>query len=154
MSVQIKENTKSMAEVLKKSIEIDPKTGEVKIDKDAYVKSLPEGLTAELYSQFADHDTTFAAGAVLAAGEMANELGKKLKADKLEFNFPMVGKDSFGFTWHKRRESVNPQNPEEKIVKHGAIGTPAFTIQATKNSGQLAAVRTHISEDAANIFAN
>jgi hypothetical protein len=154
MSVQIKETTTELAKSLKKGIEIDPKTGAATIAKDLYIKHLPDGLTEETYKQLSDYNTQFTAAATLAAGQSALDHGKKLKADKIEFSFPMVGKDSLDLVWHKRRETHNPQDPDQKIVKFGAIGTPSFSVHATKNSGQLGAVRTHLTEEAAKIFAD
>lgn len=153
-----------IAEIVEKDLHLTGEKGSQKIEakEDTFEKTLPEGHTIEMYQAFGKHLDNFAAGSTRAIGNFATkQIAKGNGNDNdgivtLDATIGMWDKNALEATYTKEitRTNVNPQNKDEKITttKHGEMRV-AMKMNATANRGAFKAVRSEVSDLAAEAFA-
>jgi hypothetical protein len=139
------------AEVLelanKLSNEITVKDGQMTIAENAYVGTLPEGLTVEKVEELQKHNSLFYPAVTHAFGEKAVEMMKKdKKLMELGLTVPMVGRDHFDLDIKRSKTYPNPQDENAPVTKYGQINAQLVTHAARANRGEMNSVRDMISE--------
>jgi hypothetical protein len=98
MKAETKNQIDALASTLGAQIEI--KEGAAIISADAYVKSLPEGLTMETVKALQEHNSVFFPAVTKAFSEKSIEAMKADdKIEQLDLSVPMVGEDKFDVTF-------------------------------------------------------
>ena len=150
-SPEIKAEIRELADKIK--ITIDPKTGLATVAEDVFETSLPEGLTPESVKAVHNHNITFAAAVGLALGESSVPVMKKnseLGQTKLEILDS--ARNKFSFTFDRVKEVSGGAGTSERVEKIGQLGVK-IDLRAARKTGQLGAVRTHLSELATKALA-
>lgn len=156
VDVVIKSEIQEMADVFTKALTVDNKAGTIVIEKDAYKKSLPEGLTVETVEQVRAHDAVVASAATLAVGTAANKIMKaNEEIGKIAFAMPMTGRDKLKIGYDRERQVPNftDGEPDGTRAKYG-VATVGFDFVGTKTRGQMAAVKDLLSNQAMASFGN
>lgn len=154
---ELKPATLSLAEQLRKHLEVDHKTGAMAFAANTYVDVLPEGITAETIKKINDHHSTLAAAGTLVVGEAGVGVMKKIKSlDRVEATLPMVGKDAVKFSFQRERQvNVPGQKGQPNTTKtvYGASNAQ-FEMYADHPVGELRKVRESLAMDAMAAFAS
>lgn len=120
--------------------------GKIEFDANAYLQTLPEGITVDQVKALHDHNATFFPAATLSVGKVAIEAMKKdKKIDSLSVEIPMYGKDHFDLTIERQRTFPNPQDKEKSTTTFGNVKA-SYTVQAARGSrGAMNSVRDELS---------
>ena len=157
---KISENAQRISTLVRAELESSEDKGlhKVKVKTDVFAASLPDDLTVELCEKVGDHLTDFAAGSVHAYGQFATEqavagkLNKKDEREFLDINIPMWGKNSLDISYTKEKTTVNTLKGDgSTTTKFGEVRA-SFDMQATRNRGQMKAVRSEINSFAEEAF--
>jgi hypothetical protein len=131
---------------LQKEIKID-REGVGLIDSEAYVNSLPEGITRETIEIIQKHNTTFIAAGLHAFGTKAIDMAKKHDGmTSASLSIATVGKDTIDYNWKRTREVPSPGTSETKTT-YGTT-TIGVTTHATSNTGELARIKKTLTAQA------
>lgn len=151
MKNETKNQIDALATTLGEQIEI--KEGAATIAADAYVKSLPEGLTLETVKALQEHNAVFFPAVTKAFGEKSIETMKTdTKIEQLDLSVPMVGDDKFDVTFKKSYEHMDMATKEMK-TSYGGISA-SLTIQAARhNRGAMSAIKNEMKAKALEAFA-
>jgi len=150
MKAETKKTIDTLAESLKGQIEV--KDGAASIAADAYVKSLPEGVTMEVVKTIQDHNANFFPAATKAFGEKAIEA---MKADdkitQLDLTVPMVGDDTFDVSFKKTYEHMDLKT-KEMTTSYGGVSA-SLTVQAARhNRGAMKNIKDDLKSAALAAF--
>ena len=150
--VELKPEVQEMSEKLRKAIKYD-KEGQGTVADGVYTEMLPEGLTEAQVRQVYDHNVNFVAALAHAAGTDSVDLMAKHKnIQETYVKVPMIGRDYAEAIVNRTRETVNPKERDQKIVKHGAV-TMNIRQFAGSNAGQLKTARQLVGELAVQMLA-
>jgi hypothetical protein len=155
----LKEDVTSLADKLKKLIKIDHKTGSADVEEGAYVKHLPEGLTADTIKHVQSYNSLFSAAGALAVGECSIAAGKKNKEiDRITVDIPTVGKDKFTFVFDREKQVPNRVADGQGGTKmdgsktvYGNISV-SLDIYGTRNRGELKKIKELLGAEATAAF--
>ena len=148
---KINENVVALAEKLKGHMTYADK--KVTVSPDAYIQTLPEGLTAEHVNALHEHHSILFPAVTLAHGGISEDAMKKEKdLASLSLEFPMVGKDHFDVHYNREQTFPNPAGGEP-ITKFGTVRTALVTQSAVASRGEMNKVRDFLSAEALKAFA-
>lgn len=150
MKAETQKQINTLATTLGADIEI--KEGAATIAADAYVKSLPEGLTIDTVKAIQEHNAVFFPAVTKAFGHKAIEAMKTdSKLASLDLSVPMVGDDKFDVTFEKQYDFLNTTTKEKQTAFGGLKAS--FTVQAARhNRGAMGAVKQELKEAALAAF--
>ena len=118
---QIQAEVTKIAEIMRPLISFDESGNPELIDKEVFVKNLPEGITAEQVTQLGDYTRNFNAGTTTALDVAIPKFVENNQLDRMKLTVPMVGAhNSIDFTMQRERVSHNPANGEE-ITNYGHV---------------------------------
>lgn len=151
MKAETKNQIDTLSADLKGQIEV--KEGAATIAADAYVKSLPDGITLDTVKKLQEHNAVFYPAVTKAFGDCAIEA---MKADKklesLDLSVPMVGDDKFDINFKRSYEHMDMATKEMK-TSYGGLSA-SLTIQAARhNRGAMSAVKNDLKAAALAAFA-
>ena len=145
------ENVAALAEKLKGHITYADK--KLSVSPDAYIQTLPEGLTAEQANAFHEHHSVLFPAVTLATGQVSQGVMEKDKdIANLGLEFPMVGKDHFSVIYNREQTFPNPAGGDP-ITKYGTVKTALVTQSAIASRGEMNKVRDFLSTEALKAFA-
>lgn len=124
----------------------DKSTAVVSLADNAYVGTLPEGITPELLKKIDEHNAIFYPAATKAFGQISNEQfaqNKDLKTTNA--GFALSDDRTFQLTMHREKQFHNPKG-DDPITKHGYITAGVETSEASTKRGLLKSVCDEISE--------
>ncbi len=150
MKAEIKAQIETLATALAGQIEI--KDGAAVIAADAYVKSLPEGLTLDTVKALQEHNANFYPAVTKAFGEKSIEAMKTdAKLNQLDLSVPMVGDDRFDVTFKRSYEHMDMATKEMKTSFGGV--SASLTVQAARhNRGAMGSIKNELKEAALAAF--
>lgn len=138
-----KDAIQTLATQLKGQFEV--KDGKITVAENAYVGTLPEGLTEDMVKAVQNHNQVFYPAVTQAFGETAIEAMKKdKKLEQLTVEVPLVGHDHFDLTLNRSRTFPNPAGGDP-IQKWGVVNAQLVTQAARANRGDMNSVRDHLS---------
>lgn len=137
----ISAKTIELSEQLKNDVVINDKG--IEVTKDAYEKTLPEGITMDTVQQLQQHDTNFVAAACKAVGEKAFEHMKDNKDVKQMSAQVNMGNNTLATTIQRERQYPNPEGGTS--TTYGSM-TPRITVGATGNRGDLKKVKSMVAD--------
>lgn len=147
MSKTVHAEVLDLSKVLSKDITIAD--GKATISKEAYVSTLPEGITKEQVETIQKHNGVFYPAVTHAFGEKAIVAMKKDKAlDQLTLETPLTGHDHFDITFSRTKTFPNPATPGESVVKYGVVNAQLVTQAARANRGDMNTIRDILAEKA------
>ena len=151
MKAETKNQIDALAADLKSQIEI--KEGAATIAADAYVKSLPDGLTLDTVKKLQEHNAVFYPAVTKAFGESAIEAMKAdEKIEVLDLAVPMVGDDAFNVNFKRSYEHMDMATKEMK-TSYGGLSA-SLTVQAARhNRGAMSAIKNDLKAAALAAFA-
>ena len=151
MKTETKNQIDALAANLRPQIEI--KEGVASISADAYVKSLPDGITLDTVKKIKEHDAVFFPAVTKAFGESAIEAMKAdEKLESIDLPVPMVGDDKFDITFKRSYEHMDMATKEMK-TSYGGL-TASLTVQAARhNRGAMTAIKIELKAAALAAFA-
>ena len=118
---QIQAEVTKIAEIMRPLISFDESGNPELIDKEVFVKNLPEGITAEQVTQLGDYTRNFIAGTTTALDVAIPKFVENKQLDRMKLTVPMVGPhNSIDFTMQRGRVSHNPASGEE-ITNYGHV---------------------------------
>lgn len=148
---KINENVAALAEKLKGHITYADK--KLTVSPDAYIQTLPEGLTAEHVNALHEHHSNLFPAVTLAGGSASQSAMEKEKdITALSLEFPMIGKDHFDVHYNREQTFPNPAGGEP-ITKFGTVRTALTTHSAISSRGEMNKVRDFLSAEALKAFA-
>ena len=131
----------------KLSTDISSTNGVSSIVKTAYIKNLPETLTAEHAEQLQKYNNAFFPAATHAFGEHAiKEMKNNGDLNQMTLEIPMVGKDHYDITINRSRTFRNPQDESTPVVKWGYVQDQLVTHALKNGKGEMSAVRDRLAE--------
>lgn len=150
MKAETKDQINSLATVLGEQMVI--KDGAATIAADAYVKSLPEGITIDTVKAVQEHNSVFFPAVTKAFGHKAIAAMKKdKKLESLDLSVPMVGDDKFDVTFKKSYDFTNTQTKETSTAYGGL--SASLTVQAARhNRGAMGSIKQELKEAALAAF--
>jgi hypothetical protein len=150
MKAETKKTIDTLAETLKPQIEI--KDGAATIAADAYVKSLPEGVTMEVVKSIQDHNANFFPAATKAFGEKAIDAMKENSSlSQLDLSVPMVGDDTLDVTFKQSYEHMDMKT-KEMTTSYGGVSA-SLTVQAARhNRGPMKNIKDDLKSAALAAF--
>lgn len=151
----VKIDTVDLSNKLSEAITLDKKSGVATIDPETYVKLLPAGLTKTNVEALRAYDSHILAAGAHALGKLSIPVMKKdANLDKTTLTIPMTGKDYIGISFDRSRQvpSRDENNqPNGTKTKFGAVSAE-IVLYGAKTRGQLAAVKSELTEMAAAAF--
>lgn len=147
---KINDNVRIIADAMKAAATVDNDSGDVVFEKDAWEKTLPEGVTADSIKSAHEARDNFIAATSLALGELGAAASKENADLKQVSTAVQFYKDDLTAKVLRSRTSPNPAKPGETITKLGASSSN-YTAKGGKNSGQLKVARAAVSELYADI---
>lgn len=151
MKAETKNQIDALAAGLKSQIEI--KEGAATIAADAYVKSLPDGLSLETVKKLKEHDAVFYPAVTKAFGEAAIELMKTDKSiESLDLSVPMVEGDKFDINFKRSYEHMDMATKEMK-TSYGGLSASLTVQGARHNRGAMSAIKNDLKAKAMAEFA-
>ena len=130
----------------KLSAEITVTGTEATIDKAAYTKNLPEGLTAETIEAVQKYNSTFYPAVTHAFGEHAiTTMKNSSEVNQLTLEVPLVGKDHYDITVNRSRTYRNPQDETTPVVKWGHVESQLVTHAIKAGRGEMSVIRDRLS---------
>ena len=128
------------------------KDGTASIAADAYVKSLPEGISLETVMALQEHNTNWFPGVTKAFGLKAIDAMKQDPALKtLALTVPLVGEDKLDLSFSKEYPYTDTKTKEQKMA-YGGLNA-SLTVQASlHNRGAMGAVKRELKEAALAAF--
>lgn len=151
----MKAETKNQIDALATDLapQIEVKEGVATIAADAYVKSLPEGITLDTVKKLKEHDAVFFPAVTKAFGEKSIETMKADdKIEQLDLSVPMVGDDKFDITFKRSYEHMDMATKEMK-TSYGGLSA-SLTVQAARhNRGAMSSVKNDLKIAAMAVFA-
>lgn len=132
--------------------DIEIKDGTATIAADAYVKSLPEGITLEQVQTLQEHNATWFPAVTKAFGTKAIEAMKSdPEMSSLTLTVPLVGEDKFDATFSREYTYTDTKTKQQKTA-YGGLNA-SLTVQAAQQSrGAMGAVRRELKEAALTAF--
>lgn len=148
---EIKTEVVALAETLKGNI-THAENGVLKVEADAFEKTLPEGLTMETVDAVYKHIGNVAPAFVLAAGEVSETVLKENKDLKNTSAQLKVGKHvDIDMTYDREIERRKSVSDPTMIKVQGATSVKINT--RVRKSAEMSRVRASLSERAAGLFA-
>jgi len=151
MKAETKNQIDALATDLRSQIQI--KEGAATIAADAYVKSLPDGLSLETVKKLKEHDAVFYPAVTKAFGEAAIDA---MKADKkiesLDLSVPLVEGDKFDINFKRSYEHMDMATKEMK-TSYGGLSASLTVQSARHNRGAMSAVKNDLKAKALAEFA-
>ena len=140
----------AMAATLRPQITITAGAGN--IAADAYVKTLPEGITIETVQKLQDHNAVFFPAVTKALGEESIEAMKKDSTiESVSLSVPMVGEDKFDVSFQKRYQYMDTKTKEMKDAFGGV--SASLTVQAARhNRGAMGSIKNDLKAQALAAF--
>ena len=118
---QIQAEVTKIAEIMRPLISFDESGNPELIDKEVFVKNLPEGITAQTVADLGEYTRNFIAGTTTALDVAIPKFVENKKLDRMKLTVPMVGAhNSIDFTMQRERVSHNPATGEE-ITNYGHV---------------------------------
>ena len=144
---EVKPEIVELSKQLSEGIEVDSKTGSVKVADGLYDSVKIEGVTKAQQRAIYDHDVTFIAAATNAAAtKVYDAMSKNKKLEEVKVSIPMFGRDSLELGIRQKVDVTNPKEPEKKITKYGQVRVDFNKFADHGNAGQLGAVRSALAE--------
>lgn len=151
-----------MSEIKKEVLDLSKKIGDglslgekgiIAPAEGLYETLLPEGLSMDTLERVQAHNTEVLAATMHAVGKIAiPAMQKDDTLNKVTLELPTVGKDTFSFAFDRSRQ-VRDGAPGDKDAgmktKYG-ISTIAVDIYGAGNRGDVGAVKSFLSQDAAD----
>ena len=151
MKAETKNQIDALATDLRSQIQI--KEGAATIAADAYVKSLPDGLSLETVKKLKEHDAVFYPAVTKAFGEAAIDA---MKADKkiesLDLSVPLVEGDKFDTNFKRSYEHMDMATKEMK-TSYGGLSASLTVQGARHNRGAMSAIKNDLKAKAMAEFA-
>jgi hypothetical protein len=152
-TTHLKPETLALSKILSAGINVDGKTGEVKLTDGLYTANLPSELTPEIVSAVSDFNSTFVAAAAHAFGTNAVAAATiKNSKDVFDTSIPLTGADKLNLGFVRSKTMPNPREPGTEITKYGVVSA-SLDIKAGRNGGQLKHARSEIMAAAAAALA-
>lgn len=150
MKQELQNQINVMAATLRPQISITQ--GEGGIAADAYVKTLPEGITIETVQKLQDHNAIFFPAVTKALGEESIEAMKKDSSiESVSLSVPMVGEDRFDISFQKQYQYMDTKTKEMKDAFGGV--SASLTVQAARhNRGAMGAIKNDLKAQALAAF--
>ena len=118
---QIQAEVTKIAEIMRPLISFDESGNPELIDKEVFVKNLPEGITAQTVTELGEYTRNFIAGTTTTLDVAIPKFVENKKLDRMKLTVPMVGAhNSIDFTMQRERVSHNPATGEE-ITNYGHV---------------------------------
>ena len=118
---QIQAEVNKIAEIMRPLISFDESGNPELIDKEVFVKNLPEGITEKTVTELGEYTRNFIAGTTTALDVAIPKFVENKELDRMKLTVPMVGAhNSIDFTMQRERVSHNPANGEE-ITNYGHV---------------------------------
>ena len=118
---QIQAEVTKIAEIMRPLISFDESGNPELIDKEVFVKNLPEGITEKTVTELGEYTRNFIAGTTTALDVAIPKFVENKQLDRMRLTVPMVGAhNSIDFTMQRERVSHNPANGEE-ITNYGHV---------------------------------
>lgn len=147
MSKAVNDAVFELSKTLAKEITITD--GKASITKEAYVNTLPEGITKEQVVAIQGHNEVFYPAITNAFGEKAIAAMKKDKAlDSVTLETPLTGRDHFDVTMNRTKTFPNPATPGESVIKYGVVNAKLVTQAARANRGDMNHITDALAEKA------
>lgn len=150
MKQELQTQINTMAATLAEQIEVNATAST--IAADAYIKTLPEGITLETVQKIQDHNAVFFPAVTKAFGEKAIDAMKKDKAiDTVSLSVPMVGEDKFDISFQKQYQYMDTKTKEMKDAYGGV--SASLTVQAARhNRGAMGSIKNDLKAQALAAF--
>lgn len=160
--VEVKPEVRALADKLKKSLELDKKTGTYDKDKhhNVFVENLPDGApTVEQIKKLQHYTTVFAGAASLAVGETSIAVMKKHSTlERTVAEFPMVGKDQMKVVFDRSAEVTNRVADgkggtviDGRKTAYGRLNV-SIDSYAAGSRGELKKIKSMLAVEAAKAF--
>jgi hypothetical protein len=136
---------------IKKGLTLDEASGIINPADGLYASLLPEGLTMEMAERFQAHNTDVLAATAHAVGEIAiPAMENNSELNKVTFELPTVGKDTFNFTFDRSRQVRDgaPGDKEAGMKTKWGLSQVSVDTYAAGNRGSLALVKSLLSDQA------
>lgn len=148
-SVEPKQSTRDLADVLKKSMTLNDQ-GIVEIPADTYEQTLEgTGITIDNVKAVQKHNANVFAASALAVGEVGIAAMKKdKKLDQISIEIPVV-KDAISHVFQRSKEVMAglPKAGEETPMQTSwGVMRSTFTSDVTGSKGEAKKVRKYISQ--------
>lgn len=144
-ATDIKPEIRNLADQLKSEMNVGD-AGIAEVPKEAYEKSLGDGLTMDIIKQVQQHNADFVAATGLALGEVGMAAMKKNKElDQVSIEIP-VHKDSVAGVFARSKQV--PDGNGGMQAKHGVLSMRYTTSGAAGSKGSLKKVRQHLADEA------
>ena len=132
--------------------QIDVTSAGSTIAADAYVKSLPEGITLETVQKINEHNSVFFPAVTKSFGEKALNVMKEDNAlESCSLTVPMVGDDKFDVSVQKQYQYLNTKTKEMETAFGGV--SASYTVQsARQNRGAMQSIRNDLKAQALALF--
>ena len=118
---QIQAEVTKIAEIMRPLISFDESGNPELIDKEVFVKNLPEGITEKTVTELGEYTRNFIAGTTTALDVAIPKFVENKQLDRMKLTVPMVGAhNSIDFTMQRERVSHNPATGEE-ITNYGHV---------------------------------
>ena len=118
---QIQAEVTKIAEIMRPLISFDESGNPELIDKEVFVKNLPEGITAQTVSDLGEYTRNFIAGTTTALDVAIPKFVQDAGLERMKLSVPTVGAhNSIDFTVQRERVSHNPANGEQ-VTNYGHV---------------------------------
>ena len=144
---KISQNVVDLSKAISPAIKIEVADGmaTTTVEKDLYLKNLPEGLTKETIEKVQDYNSVYFAATAKAFGEAAIPVLKEnKKIDSISADFPMIGKDNWAVNIDRSKEYPNPKGGEPTTT----FGAMSFKLETQAARGSRGVIK-HIREEMA-----
>ena len=150
MKQELQTQINTMAATLAEQIEVNATAST--IAADAYVKTLPEGITLETVQKLQDHNAIFFPAVTKALGEESIEAMKKDSSiESVSLSVPMVGEDRFDISFQKKYQYMDTKTKEMKDAFGGV--SASLTVQAARhNRGAMGSIKNDLKAQALAAF--
>ena len=147
MSKDISQSTLDLAGKIKTSITMDNKTGLGAAAGDIFEKTLPEDLTMATVKTVRDHETTFIAASVVAAGDLAlDALAGNKELEQAVVSIPMGGRNAVDVTTVRSKTFQSPATGTFDKIGHTSV--KHTNVASRHQSGELKLALASIADQA------
>lgn len=152
-SIEFAEDLLKHSEAIKGAATVDKSTGIISVDKNFFVKHMPEGVTKDSYkAAMAYRDLTINA-ASHALGEMGVDLMQSNKdLDRVEFKLPTVG-GSYVEGGIKRDATYRNMQTGETVTAYGRLVGLTYHDRSSRGNQEMENIKHHLRDMASKALA-
>jgi hypothetical protein len=146
MTKALNKETTALVEQLKPLFKIEGT--DVVVDKEAYKKTLPTGVTIEMAEELSQHNSRFYAAAASVGGHLAIDvMADNADLKEVSVSVPTTNDSQFEFTVDRVRTFPGTKfggTDSGPTTKHGYLQPTLISKEARMSIGQMAAVKTNL----------